>query len=175
MGPAGSRGSRGVDERGVFRVSGESPRVVEIHARVSALPAIPEGCALGEPAAPGLVQELGGSLMGEQGMAVGLCVRSLILPGFAAVGAPQYPAQFYADHDEVRVRIRERDSTDVGGPGTGWEAPGGRGGEIPHALQLAPGSTPITADEQGRRLRAGVDCAIGGRDGDGGDPRVFDL
>src|SRR5215208_3167350 len=68
----------------------------------------------------------------------------------------------------------ERDRADVGGPGPGWEAPGRRGWKIPHALQLAPGSTAITAFEQGRRLCPCVDGPVGGRDGDGGDPGVFD-
>src|SRR5215211_950313 len=68
----------------------------------------------------------------------------------------------------------ERDRADVGGPRPGWEAPGRCGGKIPHALQLAPGLTAITAYEQGRRFGTGVDGPVGGRDGDGGDPGVFD-
>src|SRR5215218_7296987 len=68
----------------------------------------------------------------------------------------------------------ERDRADVGGPGPGWEAPGRRGGKVPHTLQLTPGSTAITAYEQGRRFGARVDGPVGRRDGDGGDPGVFD-
>src|SRR5215203_3042470 len=68
----------------------------------------------------------------------------------------------------------ERYRAEVGGPRPGWEAPGRCGGKIPHALQLAPGLTAITAYEQGRRFGARVDGPVGGRDGDGGDPGVFD-
>src|SRR5215208_5134277 len=53
--------------------------------------------------APGRVQELGGSGMGEQGMAVGLGTWPLVLPGLAAVGAPHHPAKLYAGYDEVWV------------------------------------------------------------------------
>ena len=103
MRPVRSRGRRGVDERGVFRVGGQAPHVVQVHPPVRALPAVAEVRALGEPAAPGLVQELRGSGVGEQGVAVGLGARPLVLPGLAAVGAPHHPAKLYADHDEVRV------------------------------------------------------------------------
>src|SRR5215211_5411766 len=78
---------------------GQAPQVVKIHPPVCGLPALAEVCALGESAAPGLVQEFGGSGVGEQGMAVGLGTRPLVLPGLAAVGAPHHPAKLYAGHD----------------------------------------------------------------------------
>ena len=50
--PARSRGCRGVDERGVFRVGGQAPHVVKIHPPVRALPTVAEVRAPGRTRRP---------------------------------------------------------------------------------------------------------------------------
>ena len=55
--PVRSGGRRGVDERWVFRVNGQSPHVMQAHPLVHRLPTVPEVRAPGEPATPGLVKQ----------------------------------------------------------------------------------------------------------------------
>src|SRR5687768_3146276 len=100
--------------------------------------------------------------MRGQGVAVGLGAWPLVLPGLAAVCASYDAPQLYTYDDEVGVHMRQGYRPDVGGPGTGREAPGGLRRQVPHLLQLPPGVAAVAADEQGGRLRAGVDGTVRG-------------
>src|SRR5215210_2182030 len=145
-----------------------------IHPRVGGGPALAEVLALGEPAARGLVEGIRRGGVSGEGVAVGVGSGPLVLPGLSAVRAPHHPSQLYARHDEVRVLVGECDRPDVGGPGPGRKAPRRRRREVLQALQLPPGRAAVAADEQGARLRPGVERPVDGRDGDRGDPGMLD-